>query len=204
MSRVQLPTQEYAAYIFDLDGTLVDSMPTHLKAWDEALAEVGLPPFIVSEFYLWGGRSAVDIVQELAQRAGRKDIDPHRIAVLKRQRYMALLEETPASPITEVVDFVRTHLGKTPMAIATGSAREGALKTLKGAGLEGVFSLIVTPQEVSQGKPAPDIFLKAAELLGVEAQACCVFEDAEAGIQAAKAAGMDVIVVSSAPSPPCL
>lgn len=193
--RVELPSVVYGGYIFDLDGTLVDSMPTHLVAWNRALAEVGMPPFIEEEYYSWGGRSAVDIVEELAAREGRVDIDPQKVAVLKRHYYMSLLEECPALPIEGVVDFARAQKGRVPMAIATGSALEGALKTLEGAGLSGFFDIIVTPAEVQEGKPAPDMFLLAAARMGVEASSCCVFEDALPGIAAAKAAGMDVVIV---------
>lgn len=193
--RVELPRAVYDGYIFDLDGTLVDSMPTHLVAWNRALADVGMPPFIEAEYYSWGGRSAVDIVEELAAREGRVDIEPQKVAVLKRRYYMSLLEECPALPIEEVVAFVRAQRGRVPMAIATGSALEGAEKTLAGAGLAGFFDIIVTPADVKEGKPAPDMFLLAAARMGVAASSCCVFEDALPGIVAAKAAGMDVVIV---------
>lgn len=97
-------------------------------------------------------------------------------------------------PIREVVEFVHS-LGDAPKAIATGSAMPGASRTLAAAGLSGLFDVILTPDEVEHGKPAPDMFLKAAELLGVSPDRCVVFEDAEPGMKAAAAAGMDCVQV---------
>lgn len=196
MNRMELPRKEYAGYIFDLDGTLVDSMPQHYLAWEKALRDVGLPLFSEEVYYSMGGRSATDIVAEMAAEQGRTDIDPEAVAVSKRMYYFSQLRDTPAPPITEVVEFVRARLGRVPMSIATGSALPGALETLKCAGLEDVFDIIVTPADVVEGKPAPDMFLLAAQKMGVPASECCVFEDAEPGVEGAKKAGMDYVRVS--------
>ena len=121
-------------------------------------------------------------------------MDAESTAADKRRIYLEMLEKEGMQPIQEVVEFVHS-LGDAPKAIATGSAMPGASRTLAAAGLSGLFDVILTPDEVEHGKPAPDMFLKAAELLGASPDRCVVFEDAEPGMKAAAAAGMDCIQV---------
>ena len=91
------------------------------------------------------------------------------------------------------------HRQGIPMAIGTGSVRHGALNTMKSAGIDQLFDIIVTPDDVppGRGKPCPDIFLLAAEKMGVNPADCVVFEDAQPGLEAAKAAGMDSVLVET-------
>ena len=196
-----LPHENYAGYIFDLDGTLVDSMVAHYRAWRMALAEQGASTevFLKEEFLAHGGCSAQDIVASLNARYGL-DMDAETVAARKRALYLRLIEEGCLEPIRETVEFARRMKGCVPMAIATGSAMPGALASLKSAGLEGLFELIVTPEMVERGKPFPDIFEEAARRMGVEPGCCLVFEDADPGIEAAKAAGMDWVRVPASDS----
>lgn len=198
MNRVRLPEQPYEGYIFDLDGTLVDSMPLHYRAWRRALAEAGAPPeaFLPGEFYSCGGKSATDVVDYLNAAYGL-DMDRKLVAERKRLFYLGMMQNDGAAPIAEVADFARSLKGKAPMAIATGSALPGAMATLEAAGLTGLFDIIITPEDVLEGKPAPDMFLLAASRMGADPVRCIVFEDATPGIEAARAAGMDVAVVST-------
>lgn len=191
-----VPHEDYAGYIFDLDGTLVDSMVAHYRAWRMALAEQGASEevFRKPEFLAHGGCSAQDIVASLNARYGL-EMDADAVAARKRALYLSLIEEGSLEPIRETVEFARRMKGRVPMAIATGSAMPGALASLKSAGLEGLFELIVTPEMVERGKPFPDIFEEAARRMGVEPGRCLVFEDADPGIEAAKAAGMDWVRV---------
>lgn len=187
------PAPDFAGYIFDLDGTLVDSMPQHFAAWNKAMAEVDLPLFSEADFYACGGRSGVEIVTQIAAELERSDIDPEKVSARKRELYVEEMQLTPVRPIEPVVEFARRQKGNVPIAIATGSMLSGAQKTLAQAGLSDLFDVIVTPEDVVLGKPAPDIFLKAAERLGVDPKQCCVFEDADPGVVAARAAGMEVV-----------
>lgn len=193
--RVDLPDRNYEGYIFDLDGTLVESMPLHYKAWRMALAGAGAPEsvFLEDEFYSCGGKSANDVVRFLNERYGLM-MDAESTARDKRRIYLELLEEDGMQPIEEVIEFVHA-LGDAPKAIATGSAMPGATRTLHAAGLTGLFDVILTPEDVVNGKPAPDMFLLAAQRLGVSPSRCVVFEDAVPGIDAAAAAGMDCVIV---------
>lgn len=202
-ARVTLPEREFAGYIFDLDGTLVDSMPTHYRAWRQALRENGAPPevFRWTEFTAHGGMAAVDIVKDL-NATYALHMEPVAVADRKRALYARFLSTESLPTIPETVELVRGLRSRgIPYAIGTGSALPGALSTLRAAGLEGLFPTIVTPEEVANGKPAPDIFLLAAERMGVPAGECVVFEDAEPGLQAARAAGMAAVRVLPVPAP---
>ncbi len=196
--RVIIPEHLYGGYIFDLDGTLVDSMPTHYRAWRWALAQNGAPPeaFLWDEFVAHGGMAAPDIVADVNARYGLS-MPPHEVADMKRARYAYLLEHEQLPVIEETVSLVhRLREQGIPYAIGTGSWPEGALATLRSAGIEELFTIMVTPPDVENGKPAPDIFLRCAQLMGVAPQDCVVFEDAEPGIKAARAAGMDFLRVA--------
>ncbi|MBQ8900249.1 MAG: HAD family phosphatase [Akkermansia sp.] len=200
-SRVTLPEKQFGGYIFDLDGTLVDSMQTHYKAWRWALKTNGAPHhvFLWDEFLAHGGMAAPDIVADLNHTYGLQ-MEPYTVATMKREHYDYLLETEQLPIIPETVGLVRElQEAGIPYAIGTGSVINGARATLRSAGIEELFPIIVTPDDVppGRGKPEPDIFLLAAERMGIPATECVVFEDAEPGIQAAVAAGMAYVRVAS-------
>lgn len=190
---IDFPTGGFEAVIFDCDGTLVDSMPAHFHAWCEALAAYGAGGIFQEDvFFAMGGRPTRDIVVELNSEYGLK-LDPEVIALAKRDAYLKKLHKVEF--IDEVADFARSLAGKMPLAVASGGSRYVVEKTLHLLGCSDWFDEVVTADDVSNGKPSPDIFLKAAELLGVAPERCLVIEDAPPGVIAALAAGMQVITV---------
>lgn len=202
-ARVTLPEKIYAGYIFDLDGTLVDSMPVHFKAWRWALHEHGAPYHVFQweEFVAHGGMAAPDIVADLNATYGLS-MEPESVADDKRNRYAWLLQNETLPVIPETVNLVRRLKEQgIPYAIGTGSMPSGATETLQSAGVADLFPIMVTPADVPPGfgKPRPDIFLLCAERMDVNPQECVVFEDAEPGIQAAMAGGMDYVRVGECP-----
>lgn len=202
-ARVTLPEKIYAGYIFDLDGTLVDSMPVHFKAWRWALREHGAPHHVFQweEFVAHGGMAAPDIVADLNATYGL-NMEPETVAEDKRNRYAWLLLNETLPVIPETVNLVRRLKEQgIPYAIGTGSMPGGATETLQSAGVADLFPIMVTPADVPPGfgKPRPDIFLLCAERMGVNPRECVVFEDAEPGIQAAMAGGMDYVRVGECP-----
>ena len=202
-ARVTLPEKRYAGYIFDLDGTLVDSMPMHYKAWRWALREHGAPQHVFrwEEFVAHGGMAAPDIVADLNATYGL-NMEPETVADDKRNRYAWLLQNETLPVIPETVNLVRRLREQgIPYAIGTGSMPSGAMETLESAGVADLFPIMVTPADVPPGfgKPRPDIFLLCAERMGVNPRECVVFEDAEPGIQAAMAGGMDYVRVGECP-----
>jgi HAD superfamily hydrolase (TIGR01509 family) len=187
------PTSGFEGVIFDCDGTLVDSMPAHFDAWCEALAIYGAGGIFKEDvFFAMGGRPTMDIVVELNDEYNLK-LDPIKVAMAKREAFLKRLPTVTL--IEEVAAFAEGLRGKVPMAIATGGSRMVIEKTLKIVGVSDWFDEVVTADDVTDGKPAPDIFLKAAQLLGVSPSKCLALEDAPAGILAAQRAGMQVIAI---------
>jgi beta-phosphoglucomutase family hydrolase len=172
--------------IFDCDGTIADTMPLHYRAWVSALGEHGVE-FPEALFYQLAGVPTDKIVQTLNERHG------HNMPVKQTAEYKDSLFEQlipQAIPIEPVVRLVRQYHGKLPMAVASGGTLQLVSKTLTALSLLDCFQAIVTADDVKHGKPAPDIFLEAARRIGIEPWLCCVLEDGEPGLQAARAAGM--------------
>ena len=120
-------------------------------------------------------------------------LDPETVAFAKREAFLKKLGQIEL--IDEVHAFAESLRGKIPMAIATGGTRHVIEKTLQAVGVSDLFDEVVTADDVKIGKPAPDIFLKAAQLLGVKPEKCLVLEDAPAGVMAGQLAGMSVISI---------
>lgn len=192
---LELPVDGFDAIIFDCDGTLVHSMPAHFVAWCEALAYYGAANVFQEDvFYAMGGRPTKDIVVELNSEYGLK-LDPEAVAMKKREAFLSHLDSL--EPVDEVVEFARAHRGRVPMGIATGGTRLVIEKTLQAVGISDLFDEVVSADDVQAGKPDPEVFVKAAALLGVEPGRCLALEDAPSGIMAAQRAGMQVVAVPS-------
>lgn len=195
--QLDIPAGEFAGYIFDLDGTLIDTMPLHYRAWDKAMRHHGLAEALNEDlFYSLGGVPTVRVAELLGAHY-QLALNPHEVEITKERMFLEMLDAI--RHIEPVVEFARRVARTHPVAIATGGQREIALPALRAAGLDGLFQIVVTPRDVGpgRGKPAPDMFLLAAEKMGVAAERCLVFEDAEPGIRAAQAAGMAVVRVPS-------
>lgn len=192
---ISLPVSGYDAVIFDCDGTLVDSMPAHFEAWCEALSIHGAGGIFKEDvFFAMGGRPTRDIVVELNDEYDLK-LDPEAVAFAKREAFLKRIGNV--SLIDEVIDFARGLRGKIPMAVASGGSRRVVEKTLHAVGISDWFDEVVTADDVEHGKPAPDIFLRAASLLEVDPERCLALDDAPAGILSARRAGMQVIAIPS-------
>lgn len=178
--------------IFDLDGTLADTMPIHYIAWKNAAAKYDID-FTVELFGRLAGIPLYPTVDKLNELFGTS-INPKIMGDLKEDEYEQNMHLTPE--IKVVTDIVRKYHGKIPMAIGTGGSRRIALKTLDIIGLTGYFNALVCSEDVTQFKPHPETFLKCAGLMGVAPEDCEVFEDGVLGIQAAKTAGMMVVDVT--------
>ena len=181
--------QHIRGLVFDCDGTIADTMPLHYEAWVAALKEHG-EVFPEALFYELAGISTVGVMEILNERHGY-NLPVAEAAARKEALYHSLVHKV--TPIEPVVTLVKRYAGKLPMAVATGGTRAICSKTLGALGLLEHFRTIVTADDVTRGKPAPDIFLEAARRLGVPPEACYAFEDAELGFQSARAAGMVVI-----------
>ena len=192
---LDIPTGDFAAYLFDLDGTLIDSMPVHQRAWEVALQAVGLTvPFDEEFFYSLGGVPTLESARIFRDHYGLS-FDAHQLVEDKELRYLDFMPEVRL--IEPVVEFARRVARTHPVAIVTGGGPEIAYPALDATGLRSLFPVVVTPQDVApgRGKPSPDMFLLAAERLNMPATGCLVFEDAMPGVEAARAAAMQVVIV---------
>jgi HAD superfamily hydrolase (TIGR01509 family) len=181
----------YQGLIFDCDGTLIDTMPVHYKAWCKALALHNLT-FSEERFYALAGATSRAIVALLAKEQGVK-CDPMAVSHEKEEMYEASLQDL--EPIHSVVAIARREKGRRKMAVASGGRTQAVRTSLRISGLANLFQVVMGMDDVIHGKPDPELFLKAAAMLKVPAEKCLVYEDGELGIQAAQRAGMGCIDV---------
>lgn len=177
--------------IFDLDGTLADTMPVHFRAWQDMGARHGVV-FPIDRFYSLGGVPTVTIARLLVAEQGLA-VDPARLASEKEAAFLARFDEI--GPIAPVVALARRHAADAPVAVATGSRREVAERTLATIGLRDLFEVVVAAEDTARHKPDPDVFLEAARRLGAAPADCAVYEDTDLGLEAARRAGMTPIDV---------
>lgn len=189
-------TREYGGYIFDCDGTLADSMLVHHRAWVAALRQHGATfEFDWQLFLRRAGMSLPHTVEELNVQFG-SSLDPLAISAAQRALYERFLPSV--QPIAPVVELALRVAQSRPVSVASGGESDVVRRTLALIGLGETFPVVVTAEDVTRGKPAPDMFLLAAERMGVPASDCVVFEDSALGIEAAKRAGMAAVLVRSA------
>jgi beta-phosphoglucomutase-like phosphatase (HAD superfamily) len=184
--KLPLPAGDFRAYLFDCDGTIVDSMPLHYIAWKTALAEWDCQ-FDEDLFYSWGGKPVDEIISTL-NRMNRLNMPVEAVGRRKESLYFDSLPHLKA--IDDVVQHIHAQHGRIPFAVVSGGRRGSVIRSLTTVNLLDRFETIVGAEDYLHSKPAPDAFLLAAERLGVAAENCLVFEDTDLGIQAATAAGM--------------
>jgi beta-phosphoglucomutase-like phosphatase (HAD superfamily) len=195
---LELPHGDFAAFIFDCDGTLADTMPTHYRAWQTALGPRAAD-FPEAMFYELGGVPTSRIVEILNERHGY-DMPVEETVAAKEKLFLEYSSEITA--IGPVVAIAREWHGRKPLAVASGGHRRIVMNTLRALGISGLFDAIVCSEDYLRGKPHPDPFLEAARRLNVIPERCLVFEDTSTGLAAAKAAGMACVLVPPPPRVP--
>jgi beta-phosphoglucomutase family hydrolase len=177
--------------IFDCDGTLADTMPLHWKAWQIILERhrLHLPE---ERFYALGGVPSRDILRVLAAEQGVQ-LDHLAVAKEKEEAYLPFISKV--EPIRVVLDIARQQFGHLPMAVASGGSRTIIEQVLEHLQIRSLFNAVVTNEDVTRQKPAPDIFLEAARRIGVPPTQCRAYEDTDLGLEAIRAAGMDAVDV---------
>ncbi|QDK38052.1 HAD family phosphatase [Bdellovibrio sp. NC01] len=187
------PSRDYEALLFDFDGTVADTMGTHLEAWNLGLAAYDLS-LSKEQHQTWAGIPTVKIVELLNQKHGTQ-ISAENFLKEKEVHYLASLGTVKS--IVPVMEIIQHYHGKLPMAIVTGSRRKIVELTMDHLGIGKYFDLLVCAEDYVNGKPAPDCFLKAAASFNIKPQHCLAFEDADLGIQSAHSAGMDCLKVTA-------
>lgn len=180
----------YEAFLYDCDGTLAHNMHLHTEAYLKVANSYGvdLDPALIEETAGWPTVAVVDEINKRYETA----INPVEFAKEKTRVFVEELILT-TKPVKHVVQHLKNHVGKVRIAVVTGGSRSTVSKTLSILGLTDLIEVMVCAGETPKGKPFGDPFLKAAELLNVDATKCLVFEDGIPGVKAAENAGMDWI-----------
>jgi len=185
---------KYSALIFDMDGTLVHNMPIHNQAWHDTLAEAGVQIDMDEFNRSTTGKKTAEILRinlgaqlsdaEVAYWGERKE-------ALYRERFACCREPLPG--LLHLLE--QAHTLGIPMAVASAASPDNIPFILDELDLRRYFQAVVGGHDVQHGKPHPEIFLKSARILGVEPARCLVFEDALGGIEAARRAGMEAVMI---------
>ncbi len=177
--------------IFDCDGTLVDSMPLHMKAWQEAFKQFNKR---YDENFLFSlkGMKETEII-DLYNEEFHTSIEPEKIVKAKHEYFIRHISDV--KPIKSVVEIAKSYYGKLPLAVVSGSVKEIVHSELKVVGIHDLFDTILTADDPFKPKPDPEIFFAAASRLNIQPKDCLVFEDGDPGLDAAAKAGMQTIDV---------
>ncbi len=178
---------DYQAFLYDCDGTLADNMAAHTESYLDAAKEhnVVFDPAIINELAGW---PIANVVEEINSRYN-SSLVPTAFKARKAEIFAAKYLEK-IQPVDYVVEHLKANAGKVRIAVVSGGDTDAIERTLEVLGIRDLVEVLVCAGDTERGKPFPDPFLRAAELLGVAPDKCLVFEDGVPGVQAAEAAGM--------------
>ncbi len=189
----------YKAVIFDLDGVICFTDKYHYQAWKEMADGIGVYFDEVINNRLRGvsRMASLDIILERSEKS-YKEKEKEKLAAQKNEIYKKLLEQMSPADLSDEVKNTLDELRKRGYKLAIGSSSKNTKMILKQLGLDGYFDAISDGTNITHSKPDPEVFLKAAQFLGMDPEACLVVEDALAGIDAAVAGGFDSAGVGEA------
>jgi beta-phosphoglucomutase family hydrolase len=187
------------ALIFDLDGTLANSLPIHMECWEAVCAKFDYH-FSREMMLEKTGMPTIKFAEYVKEQSGC-GYQPEEISKMKQAEFFKRIEQiTLFDPVFALV--LKYHK-KLPMSIGTGGSRKSVELMLDWLGIRDYFDFVVTSTDVTRYKPEPDTFLECARRMNVDPQYCQVFEDGDMGIRAARAAGMLVTDVRPFVNLPC-
>ncbi|HKK67048.1 MAG TPA: beta-phosphoglucomutase family hydrolase [Bacteroidales bacterium] len=178
--------------IFDLDGTIADTMPAHYIAWKYVCSKHGID-FSIDLFLQLAGIPLEGTIKRLNEMFDT-NMDPVKTGEEKESAFLATIRKTKV--VEPVAEIIREYHGKLPMSVGTGGQRSVATATLKATGMDKYFDIVITSDDIAHPKPHPETFLKCAEQMGIAPENCQVFEDGVLGKTAAIEAGMKLVDVT--------
>jgi beta-phosphoglucomutase-like phosphatase (HAD superfamily) len=188
MEKIYIPP-DIQGLIFDCDGTLVDSMPLHMRAWEAAFKKNN--SYYNEDFlYSLKGMNELEIIA-LYNKEFKINLDPHLMVNTKHVFFMEHINDV--KPIELIVDIAKSYFGKLPLAVVSGSVAKIVKSELKVLEILNLFEVILTADDPYKPKPDPDIFYAAASKINLYPEYCIVFEDGDAGLKAAEKAGIRTI-----------
>lgn len=183
-------TKHFAAFIFDMDGVIIDSEPIHSKVKMDTFAHFGID-FAERDLEKYMGRTSRAIFTEVLAERPQPGVTPEMLTEYKHERYAEELRSGDLHAIKPTLDLIHAlHETGLPLAVATSSWRPVVEMIMDRLALRDCFAALVSGGELPRSKPDPAIYRLAAEELGVDPARCAVLEDTMNGVQAAKGAGM--------------
>jgi HAD superfamily hydrolase (TIGR01509 family) len=188
------PNRRYAGYIFDCDGTLADSMPIHLQAWNHGLESADAPLRIDGNDLM--KVAGMDVYQTVEHWNDIHKMEIQAKTTVEEKTRYFLENRAKVKALQPVVDFAREcYKSGATLSVASGGTREDVEFTIACIGIRDLFTAVVTADDVQRSKPFPDLFLLAAKQMGIKPEDCLVIEDSPLGIEAANRAGMHSILI---------
>ncbi|MFC4735825.1 beta-phosphoglucomutase [Bacillus daqingensis] len=190
--------KQIEAVIFDLDGVLIDTAEHHYEAWRNLATDMGFE-FKREDNERLKGVSREESLRILLETGGveKSEAEKQELAAKKNEAYLKSIQGLTEEDLLPGVRGFLRELQTFKVPFALGSASRNASVILDGTGIGSMFTAVVDGNDLQKAKPDPEVFLKGAEKMGVAPESCVVFEDAQAGIDAARAAGMRVVAVGS-------
>ena len=190
---------KYEAIIFDLDGVVVSTDNCHYEAWKQLADEEGIY-FDRTINERLRGVSRMESLEIVLERAEKSYLEDEKVQMAERKNgyYKELITKLDKSAILDGAEEFINDAKSKGVKVAIGSSSKNTIAILTQVGLLETFDKIADGNDIKNSKPAPDVFIKAAEKLGIESNKCLVVEDADAGVEAALAANMDVLAVGYA------
>ena len=188
MNKIHIPPN-IRGLIFDCDGTLVDSMPLHMEAWKAAFMKYDV---YYNEDFLFSlkGMKETEII-DLYNKKFNTILNPQQMVNTKHKFFIENISSVKR--IEQIVQIAEHYYEKLPLAVVSGSVSKIVTLELKAIGIINLFKVILTADDPYKPKPSPDIFLAAASILNLDPKSCLVYEDGDAGLEAASRAGMETV-----------
>ena len=185
-----LSEKKLQAFIFDMDGVIIDSEPIHSRVKMETVRHFGID-FDESRLSSYMGGTSGLIFKDVVAESGRTDITPEMLTAYKHKHYLEVLQSGGIDPVEGTRELIRAlHEAGVPLGLATSSHPPVMNAILDNFEIRKYFTSVISGGELPESKPNPAIYLISAERLGAKPENCCVLEDTTNGILAAKRAGM--------------